>query len=722
MKVKKNLMNRDPDAGPGDVDPNTIQVDGDASAQESLSVTATAEILGGSKYRRVKCFNKGTGTFVGYLSSRDSQSTALGIGKDYPPSECYWMEKGGWQYLARKTEPYDRCLGVSDSWYACWSLQQAGRSSGYYTNVIYNKDGTISPGDYSDRYLAGPYKKGGIDWAWWAKKDDAGILRCELEWATAPTWENWSGNLKHVPALDNGTYYYTPTNRAELKGMLAEARAKGAATIRVSGQRHSQPPLVADDNRSDPPKTTTTYIVDMSCYVDIGDQGMVMGPGPNQVTVNPGVREDALDAFLSKNNRMLKTVTAGGFFSIGGMTAVDVHGGTVDGPIFADTASSFTIMNGEGEEKTIDASSPLVSGWSPLQFARVSLGGLGIVTKIVLDVLPRPYATTLKGEVKNYLCKDKAAFISTFQSLLTGPSKHDRMEVFYTPYAAAPNLPFPVALENFLVLSWDVVGNPDKKIPNGSVTPRTACSLASSDEYGAPYVSGLKHYALPSVRASQYYASAYDPIHIPPIPPSGFAKIAMDVIKSSGNTANQAYSDLWLAESAQVIFMSYFIELPDLDEKGLTKVWDGLAVVGDRTIKQDAFHIAAPLEFRFVKSGNTALSGSYSTKPTYFINLDLIGWIEPIPAAEYPVKLLQFFADVERDWVAMGGLPHNGKMYGFYDPNQPAGTHSAPFNRNFLSMLRKLRGERVTAFNAFRKTLDPSNLFYNDFLRQLLEG
>ncbi|WP_181314499.1 D-arabinono-1,4-lactone oxidase [Phormidesmis priestleyi] len=697
-------------------------MDGDRLEQEPLSKTATAEILGGSKYRRVKCFNKSNGTFVGYLSSRNSQSTALGIGEHYPPSECYWMEKGEWQYLAQKTSPNDRCLGISDSWYACWSLQQSGKSSGYYTNVIHNADGTISPGNYPDRFLTGPYRSLGIDWVWWAEANDPDILVCELELATAPTWVNWSGNIKHVPALDNGTYYYTPKNHAELTTMLAEARRKGATTIRVSGQRHSQPPLVADDNRKAPPKTTTTYIVDMSCYVDVGDQGMVMGPGPNQVTVKPGIREDALDAFLSKNNKMMKTVTAGGFFSIGGMTAVDVHGGTVDGPILAETASSFTIMNADGKEQTIDANSPSVNGWSPLQFARVSLGGLGIVTKIVLDVLPRPYATTLKGEVKNYLCEDKAAFISTFKKMLTGPSKHDRMEVFYTPYAAAPNLPFPVSLENFLVLSWDIVNNPAEKIPNESVTPQTACALAGSDEFGAPYVSGIKDFALPSVRASQYYPNAYDPFHTPPIPPSGFVKIAMDVIESQANTANQVHSDLWLVESAQVIFMSYFIELPDLDEKGLAKVWDGLAVVGNQTIEQDAFHIAAPLEFRFVKSGNTAMSGSYSTKPTYFINLDLIGWIEPSPAAEYPTKLLQFFADVERDWVAMGGLPHNGKMYGFYDPHQPTGTHSAPFNRNFLSMLRKLRGERLTAFNAFRKALDPSNLFYNDFLRQLLEA
>jgi D-arabinono-1,4-lactone oxidase len=380
------------------------------------------------------------------------------------------------------------------------------------------------------------------------------------------------------------------------------------------------------------------------------------------------------------------------------------------------------IRNADGEERTIDKNSPLVNGWSPLQFARVSLGGLGIVTRIVIDVLPRPYATTLKGDVKNYRCKDKAEFINLFQKLLTDPSKHDRMEVFYTPYAAAPNLPFPLPLENFLVLSWDVVGNPDKKVPNANVTPQTACSLASSDQYGAPYVSGLKDFSLSWIRDSQYFSSAYSPLHFPPIPPSGFTKIAMDVIESGANETNQAYSDLWLTESAQVIFMSYFIELPDLDEKGLTKVWDGLAAVGNRTIKDDAFHIAAPLEFRFVKSGSSAMSGSYSLKQTYFINLDLIGWIEQIPAAEHPVKLLQFFADVERDWVAMGGFPHNGKVYGFYDPNQPAGTYSAPFNRNFLSMLRKMRGERLTAFSNFRKASDPSNLFYNDFLRQLLEG
>src|SRR6185295_7880450 len=139
------------------------------------------------------------------------------------------------------------------------------------------------------------------------------------------------------------------------------------------------------------------------CYGDLGanqDQRLVLGPGTNQVTVNAGVSEDELEAFLTQNHLMLKTVTAGGFFSIGGMTAVDVHGGTVNAPIFAETVSAFNILLADGTVTTIDAQSPKVGGWSPLQFARVSLGGLGIVTSVTIDVMDRPYATTLRGSTE----------------------------------------------------------------------------------------------------------------------------------------------------------------------------------------------------------------------------------------------------------------------------------------------------------------------------------
>ena len=90
-------------------------------------------------------------------------------------------------------------------------------------------------------------------------------------------------------------------------------------------------------------------------------------------------------------------------------------------------------------------------------------------------------------------------------------------------------------------------------------------------------------------------------------------------------------------------------------------------------------------------------------------------------ASAYPAKLLQFFARVERKWVEMGGFPHSGKMYGFYDP---PGTYSktGPFNPNFLAKLRELRGARLEAFSTYRRRLDPNGLFYNEFLRNLLES
>jgi hypothetical protein len=136
--------------------------------------------------------------------------------------------------------------------------------------------------------------------------------------SSAPAWENWSGNLLHRPPADGGNYHFMPANLTELRAILAETAKVAGATLRVSGQRHSQPPLVIGDNRDAAPSATMAFLVEMSCYRDLGpgqDQSIVLGPGANQVTVNTGVREDELGAFLTDNNLMLRTVTAGGFFS-----------------------------------------------------------------------------------------------------------------------------------------------------------------------------------------------------------------------------------------------------------------------------------------------------------------------------------------------------------------------------------------------------------------------
>ena len=540
--------------------------------------------------------------------------------------------------------------------------------------------------------------------------------------ASAPQWSNWSGNLVHEPPTNGANYYFRPTNLAELKSVLAEAVTKGV-TVRASGQRHSQPPLVTNDNRGAVPPLPTTYLVDTSCYSDLGPDLMDLGPGPNQVTVNPGAKEDDLDAFLTKNNLMLETVTAGGFFSIGGMTAVDVHGGTVEAPTFADTASAFTILGADGNETIINEQSKDGEGNSLLAFARVSLGALGIVTRITLNVLPRPCANTLQGGCDWYLKtpfplageqQQKANFIATFKGLLT---KHTRMECFFTPYAAA------YALQcSAFVLWWDVVPNPNPCIPNSAVKPKqTACELSNENQFGAPLIGGIGKYAPYLIRIAQAAGFPGEGAEV-------ITKIALDEIESQVKAANQTYSDLWLVKSSPVIFMSYFIEIPDLQDAGLGITWDGLNAVNTYVTQYGNFHICAPMEFRFVRGGNTAMAGTFSTTPNAcFVNLDLIAWVDVGTSSQYPDNLLKFFAHVERTWVSLGGLPHNGKMFGFYDPtDQSPDSYTPPFNKNFLSFITKqrvdIRQAPVDAFKKYRKTCDPNGLFYTQYLRDLLEG
>jgi FAD/FMN-containing dehydrogenase len=210
-------------------------------------------------------------------------------------------------------------------------------------------------------------------------------------------WTNWSRNIE---APVNNENYFSPATLSQLQSIVTGAAANGVA-LRVSGQRHSQPPLVVADSRGGvPAESRKTWLVDLSCYADLGpnrDLRILLDPSGKKVTVNAGVREDELDAFLTAHQKMFRTVTAGGFFSLGGMTAIDVHGATVDAPIFAETASAFTIMGPDGAVTTLDANSPPVAGWKPIQFARVSLGALGIVTSVTLEVVERPWATTLKS-------------------------------------------------------------------------------------------------------------------------------------------------------------------------------------------------------------------------------------------------------------------------------------------------------------------------------------
>ena len=183
--------------------------------------------------------------------------------------------------------------------------------------------------------------------------------------------------------------------------------------------------------------------------------------------------------------------------------------------------------------------------------------------------------------------------------------------------------------------------------------------------------------------------------------------------------AQKKFTDLWLTQAARTAFISYNIEIPGLDADGLGKVWRALQIVPEQLNKSDDFLVAGPMEFRFIKGGESALSGTYtSDKNAYFANLDVIGFVEKTPVDQYPKQMLDFFAAIERSWYGeFGGMPHNGKMYGFYDPSADDDESTPPFNKAFLLDMSERRGDRLAAFETYRQQRDPKGRFGNEFLR-----
>ncbi len=525
--------------------------------------------------------------------------------------------------------------------------------------------------------------------------------------ASAPVWQNWSQNLVHRPVKAGEDYYFSPTNRAELRAILA--RRPDGVSVRVSGQRHSQPPLVVADARVPGPEAARSWLIDLSCYGDLGakgDRSIVLDRAARRVTVNAGVREDFLDGFLRRHDLMLQTVTAGGFFSLGGMTAVDVHGATIAAPIFAETASAFTVMGVDGAVTTIDANSARVGEWSPLQFARVSLGALGIVTSVTIDVVDRPWATTLKPGRQHDTLGSEAAFVAAYQPLLT---THSRVEAFFNPYT-----------DKFMALLWDVDPSPARRIPNKAsrlagepgVAVASACTIAEDDRFGAPLQA-------PPVERAAERGGEYVQLKGTRAEAIGLIDFSFADIELQVDRAVREHSDLWLADAARVVFMSYFIELPRIDAEGLGKVWRGLDAVRSRLRDSEAFRLAGPIEFRFIRGGDSALAGTYSADPdAVFVNFDLIAYVQAEPTTAYPAAMLAFFADIERAWLALGGFPHQGKMYGFHDPAAPD-VATPPFNAGFLGALAGRRGARLEAFDRYRRGRDPAGVFCNDHVRAL---
>ena len=125
-------------------------------------------------YKKMRCTNKMTGEFIGYLGTHNN-AVAIGPKLD-DASDIKWEPNGNDEYLAKETTPNDRYLGGSSGDYAGWGLW-IGESA----PVVRNSDGTISLKTKTSAKLFGPVRYLGVDYVKWSDTDDnQNILVCEL--------------------------------------------------------------------------------------------------------------------------------------------------------------------------------------------------------------------------------------------------------------------------------------------------------------------------------------------------------------------------------------------------------------------------------------------------------------------------------------------------------------------------------------------------------------
>jgi alditol oxidase len=171
---------------------------------------------------------------------------------------------------------------------------------------------------------------------------------------------NWAGNYQY-----RATELYAPENMEQLQEWVA---AKDS--IRVLGTRHSFNGI-ADTTASHLSLSKLNRVIELDRE-------------NNRVTVEGGIRYGELCEYLHANGYALHNLASLPHISVAGACATATHGSGDGNGNLATAVYALEIVRADGEKTTFTRgqSDGLFEG------AVVGLGGLGVVTKLTLDIVP----------------------------------------------------------------------------------------------------------------------------------------------------------------------------------------------------------------------------------------------------------------------------------------------------------------------------------------------
>lgn len=204
-------------------------------------------------------------------------------------------------------------------------------------------------------------------------------------------WSNWSGSVKCEPSVAE------PATVEELS-----EHVKNSEQVRPAGSGHSFSPLVATDD-------TVLSLDEIS--------GVTVDREKREATVRAGTELGDLTAELARNGLAMENLGDIDRQTVSGATATGTHG-TGEFGVLSTQISEIEIVAGDGSVRTLSR------GDDAFGAAQVSLGALGVVTEVVLDVVPSYWLELVRGKEK------LNTTLSNFQEYV---EKHRNFEFFWFP-------------------------------------------------------------------------------------------------------------------------------------------------------------------------------------------------------------------------------------------------------------------------------------------------
>jgi FAD/FMN-containing dehydrogenase len=488
-------------------------------------------------------------------------------------------------------------------------------------------------------------------------------------------WSNWAGNVFSEPAQ-----IATPSNIGEVQTLI---RGSQGQTVRPIGTGHSWSPLNVNNGQ---------ILVDLSKYTENGRKAWRWQKnGQDLVTYVPSARwQDVRDALTTTQDtatpRMylsttgpLPTINATGFVAAG------CHGTGWKQQTLSDLVYAVEFVGADGQVHAFSEDTTP----NDMATVRVSLGTLGIITKLTLRVEPL------------YNLHDEEILVPTENILGPNPSKtdgeirtanlhalvagNDYVELFWFPGSGFDG---ELWVKKFNRTTDDVRDIPLR--PDGWVDRIADQVMGWSAEH--PLVWNL------------VLSQAWSTI-----------KERAGAIQAKGGFIAEAPRVLFYADRAfPVLDLEVAVPIPRTgaetwDLSNVVRAWYEAMNYAYKFQASDP--LTCCLHARFTRTSQALLSPAYSTKPD-----DRVCWIEILSA--YPKSdpdpnarkaamgpHLAMINAIMPTWInKMQGRPHWAKNWQYIEPK--------------VDMKSLYPSGNLDTFNKLRRTLDPNGMFVNAFLKQ----